>query len=89
MPPCWNGSTSITTSTATRRGSGIFTPSDYSFPHDGIAAEATPNTETVLVADLDLSLLKELHVHGSVRNLADRRRDLYDLALTRRPAGQR
>ena len=67
----------------------IFTPSDYSFPHDGIAAEATPNTETVLVADLDLGLLKELHVHGSVRNLTDRRRDLYELALARRPAASR
>ncbi|MGE5503489.1 MAG: GNAT family N-acetyltransferase [Actinomycetota bacterium] len=59
----------------------IFTPSDFSFPHDGIAAEATPNTETVLVADLDLSLLKELHTHGSVRNLADRRLDLYNLGI--------
>lgn len=62
--------------------SAIFTPSDFSFPHDGIAAEATPNTETVLVADLDLSLLKELHTHGSVRNLADRRTDLYTLKLS-------
>lgn len=61
--------------------SAIFTPSDFSFPHDGIAAEATPNTETVLVADLDVSLLKELHVHGSVRNLNDRRLDLYHVSL--------
>ncbi|CAA6606296.1 Hydrolase YhcX [Rhodospirillaceae bacterium LM-1] len=59
----------------------ILTPSDFSFPHDGVAAEATPNTETVLIADLDLSLLKELHMHGSVRNLMDRRLDLYDLSL--------
>ena len=66
--------------------SAIFTPSDFSFPHDGIAAEATPNTETVLVADLDLGLLKELHVHGSVRNLNDRRLDLYDLSLLGRTA---
>lgn len=62
----------------------ILTPSDYSFPHDCVAAEATPNAETVLVADLDLSLLKELHVHGSVRNRLDRRLDLYDLSLVRR-----
>lgn len=66
----------------------IFTPSDFSFPHDGIAAEATPNTETVLVADLDLSLLKELHMHGSVRNLADRRLDLYSLGITQRPGAR-
>jgi predicted amidohydrolase/ribosomal protein S18 acetylase RimI-like enzyme len=62
----------------------ILTPSDFSFPHDGVAAEATPNTETVLIADLDLSLLKELHLHGSVRNLIDRRLDLYDLSLQRK-----
>lgn len=62
----------------------ILTPSDFSFPHDGVAAEATPNTETVLIADLDLSLLKELHVHGSVRNLMDRRLDLYDLSLQKK-----
>ena len=56
--------------------SAILTPSDFSFPPDGIAAEATPNTETVLVADLDMSLLKELRTHGTVRNLLDRRLDL-------------
>ncbi len=62
----------------------ILTPSDFSFPHDGVAAEATPNTETVLIADLDLSLLRDLHVRGSVRNLKDRRLDLYDLSLQKR-----
>ena len=38
---------------------------------------ATPNTEMVLIADVNLDLLKELHARGSVRNLKDRRRDLY------------
>jgi predicted amidohydrolase len=61
--------------------SAIFTPADYAFPQDCIAAETTPNNETVLVAELDLSLLKELHVRGSVRNLNDRRLDLYKLTL--------
>lgn len=55
----------------------VFTPSDYAFPHDAIAAEATPNTEVTLVADLDLELLKELRMHGSVRNQRERRNDLY------------
>jgi predicted amidohydrolase/ribosomal protein S18 acetylase RimI-like enzyme len=59
--------------------SAIFTPSDFAFPHDAIAAETTPNTETTLIADLDLDLLKELRRHGSVRNLESRRRDLYSL----------
>jgi len=30
-----------------------------------------------LIADLDLDLLKELREHGAVRNLKDRRKDLY------------
>lgn len=59
--------------------SAIFTPSDFIFPHDAIKAEATPNTETTLLADLDLALLKELGQHGSVRNLRQRRLDLYHL----------
>jgi predicted amidohydrolase/ribosomal protein S18 acetylase RimI-like enzyme len=57
--------------------SAIFTPSDFAFPHDAVAAEATPNTEMTLLADLDLDLLKEIRKHGSVRNLESRRSDLY------------
>jgi len=59
--------------------SAIFTPSDFAFPHDAVAAEATPNTEMTLLADLDLDLLKEIRRHGSVRNLESRRLDLYAL----------
>jgi len=55
----------------------IFTPSDFAFPHDAIAAEATPNTEMTLLADVDLDLLKEVRCQGSVRNLQTRRLDLY------------
>ena len=58
----------------------VFTPSDYAFPHDCVAAEATPNTEMTLIADLDLDKLKELRRQGSVRNLRDRRLDLYSLS---------
>ncbi|AOY58874.1 MULTISPECIES: carbon-nitrogen hydrolase family protein [Desulfococcus] len=59
--------------------SAIFTPSDFAFPHDAVAAEATPNTEMTLVTDLDLDLLKELRKHGSVRNLDSRRKELYSV----------
>jgi predicted amidohydrolase len=59
--------------------SAIFTPSDFAFPHDAVAAEATPNTEMTLMADLDLDLLKELRKQGSVRNLDSRRKDLYSV----------
>lgn len=61
--------------------SAIFTPSDFAFPTIPIKAEATPNTEMTIIADLDLDLLKELHEEGSVQNLKDRRRDLYQLML--------
>jgi predicted amidohydrolase/GNAT superfamily N-acetyltransferase len=57
----------------------VFTPCDFAFPSNGIKAEATPNTEMILIADVDLDLLKELHQQGSVRNLKDRRLDLFSL----------
>lgn len=57
--------------------SAIFTPADFAFPHDGVAAESTPNTEMTLIVDLDLTKLTELRYGGSVRNFQDRRRDLY------------
>ena len=33
----------------------------------------------VLIADVDIDLLRELHQLGSVRNLKDRRKDLFEL----------
>jgi predicted amidohydrolase/mannitol/fructose-specific phosphotransferase system IIA component (Ntr-type) len=59
--------------------SAIFTPSDISFVRDAIAAEATPNTEMVLIEDLDLDLLKKQHQSGTVLNWKDRRTDLYEI----------
>lgn len=57
----------------------VFTPSDFAFPSSGIKSEATANTEMVLISDVDLKLLDELHVYGTVRNLKDRRKDFYEL----------
>lgn len=57
----------------------VFTPCDFAFPTTGIKAEATPNTEMILVADVDLDLLRELHEFGAVRNMKDRRTDVYSL----------
>ncbi len=57
----------------------VFTPCDFPFPANGIKAEATPNTEMILIADVDIDLLRELHEFGAVRNLKDRRKDLYEL----------
>lgn len=57
----------------------VFTPCDFQFPTNGIKAEATPNAEMILIADVDIDLLKELHNAGSVKNLKDRRIDVYNL----------
>lgn len=61
--------------------SAVFTPCDFAFPSNGIKSEATANTEMILIADLDLRLLDDLHSRGSVRNLKDRRTDFYELKL--------
>jgi len=57
----------------------VFTPCDFAFPTNGIKAEATPNTEMILIADVDIDMLRELHQFGSVRNLRDRRKDIFEL----------
>lgn len=57
----------------------IYTPSDFAFPYDATLAEATPNTEMTLICDLDFDKLRELRMEGAVRNIHDRRLDLYSL----------
>ena len=59
--------------------SAVYSPSDFAFPHDAIVSETTPNTEMLLIVDLDLEKLKVLRNEGSVRNYLDRRRDLYEI----------
>lgn len=57
----------------------VFTPCDFAFPANGIKAEATTNSEMILIADVDLDLLRELNQFGNVQNLRDRRKDLFEL----------
>jgi len=59
--------------------SAVLTPCDFAFPLNGIKAEATTNTEMILIADVDIDLLRNLNKHGSVKNLKDRRKDLFSL----------
>ncbi len=59
--------------------SAVFTPCDFAFPPNGVKAEATPNTEMILISDVDIDSLRELNRQGSVRNLIDRRKDLFIL----------
>ncbi|MEZ6184743.1 MAG: GNAT family N-acetyltransferase [Planctomycetota bacterium] len=57
--------------------SGIYTPSDFSFPRDGIAAETTPNIETLVLCDVDLSVLRRHRRVGVSESWSDQREDLY------------
>jgi predicted amidohydrolase/GNAT superfamily N-acetyltransferase len=65
----------------------VFTPSDYPFARDGIAAEANPNTETILVCDLDLDSLHDSRSTGTVTPRLDRRADLFHFVSSFRASG--
>ena len=49
----------------------IMTPSDFAFARDGIRAEGVPNEESMVIADLDRSLLAEGRESGTVLPLRD------------------
>lgn len=57
----------------------ILTPCDLPFARDGIAAEASENVETLTMADVNLADLSWARAEGTVRNLRDRRFDLYHI----------
>ncbi len=64
--------------------SAVFSPSDFAFSTNAVVSETTPNTEMMLVVDVNLDLLKELRYKGTVRNMHDRRKDLYTLKWNRK-----
>ncbi|WP_245296970.1 MULTISPECIES: GNAT family N-acetyltransferase [Rhodomicrobium] len=64
----------------------IITPCDFAFARDGVAADTGANTETIALADLRLGDLRVARASGTVRNLKDRRFDLYRVAWGRRAA---
>lgn len=49
----------------------IYTPSDYSFSRDGLLAEGAVNQESMIVGDLNLSLIEQSREHGTVLPLRD------------------
>ncbi len=61
----------------------VFTPCDFAFARDGIAAEADSNEETVLICDLDLDDLHDSRSEGSVTPRLDRRPDLFQYQFNR------
>ncbi len=62
--------------------SAIFTPNDFHFARDGIAAECNANIETMIFQDLDLNNLQKHRESGSVQPWTDRRKDMYTLKYT-------
>ena len=56
----------------------ILTPSDYFFARDGIANEGIVNQEQMIISDVDLQLLDEQRITGSVIPLTDLIEDAYD-----------
>ncbi len=58
----------------------VLTPCDFPFARDGVAADTAPNVEMVAIADLHIDSLYAARQGGSVRNLKDRRFDLYSVA---------
>ncbi len=65
----------------------ILTPCDFPFARDGIAAESTENIETLTIADVNLADLTWARAEGTVRNLTDRRFDLYRITWNQSPRG--
>jgi len=60
----------------------ILTPCDVPFSRDGVAEEATPNVETMVVQELDIEVLRRSRLVGAVRTWLDRRTDIYSVRFT-------
>lgn len=60
----------------------LLTPLDLPFARDGVAEIAPAGTETLVFADFGLDAIDRARAAGTVRNLADRRGDLYRTAWT-------
>lgn len=65
----------------------VLTPCDLPFANDGVADEATPNVETMVLNELDIEALRRHRLTGSLRTWLDRRQDLYGVRYTE--AGKR
>lgn len=57
--------------------SAIYAPSDFEFARDGIVGETEANVEMVLIGDVDLEILRRQRQDGTVKQLKDRRHDVY------------
>ncbi|RED58115.1 bifunctional GNAT family N-acetyltransferase/carbon-nitrogen hydrolase family protein [Cohnella lupini] len=61
--------------------SGIYTPADFAFSRDGIAGECSENTETVIMAEVDMETLERYRKSKDALSFQDRRTDIYSLQI--------
>jgi hypothetical protein len=59
----------------------VLTPCDYFFARNGIAAEGNVNQVQMVITDVDLNLLEEQRIKGTVLPLNDLIRDAYDRVI--------
>lgn len=74
------GNLPVTWMRANIGNAAAITPCDIQFPPGGVQAAGEMNVEQIVVAELDLALLRRARDTGSVRTWQDRRADLYPLA---------
>ncbi|MET3287699.1 UNVERIFIED_CONTAM: putative amidohydrolase [Brevibacillus sp. OAP136] len=56
---------------------GVFSPCDTHFPIGGVVAEGIEHQDMIIVGEIDLKLIEDVRVSGSVPLIQDRRHDLY------------
>lgn len=61
--------------------SGVYTPADVSFSRDGVAGECSENTETVMMAEVDMENLQRYRKSKDLLTIRDRRTDIYSLQI--------
>jgi predicted amidohydrolase/ribosomal protein S18 acetylase RimI-like enzyme len=59
--------------------SAVYTPADFGFSRDAIAAASPPNVETLIVQDVDLDQLRRYRRESAAQRWQDRRKDLFRL----------